>query len=357
MHEYVLNLHLHTKYSKGHAHHSEIVEVACAAGLDAIIITDSNVLVNGPAGYWSVPGEDGDRSVLVIIGEEVYDQAILPQKNHLLIIGTDKEFSTLAYAPQQLIDSVRQSGGLTFLAHPFDREAPKINQDDFSWTAWDVNGFNGMEIWNGFSEFKSRITGRLKAQYYACDPKAILRGPFPETLNKWDELLSAGRRIVAVGGSNVYPRRFAIGPFEWTNFPYEFHFEGINTHILTPDPLKGDAITDQELILDALRRGNTFVGYDLLASTRGFRFNVHSLDGISCMGDEVLLDKGVTLQIRLPQPEETYLIKDGKLIKRLTNRKTYSYNVTEPGVFRVEAFKNFRGRRRGWIYSNPIYIR
>jgi hypothetical protein len=27
------------------------------------------------------------------------------------------------------------------------------------------------------------------------------------------------------------------------------------------------------------------------------------------------------------------------------------------GVYRAELYRTFQGRRRGWIYSNPIYVR
>ena len=30
---------------------------------------------------------------------------------------------------------------------------------------------------------------------------------------------------------------------------------------------------------------------------------------------------------------------------------------TEPGVYRVEAYRDAHGRERTWILSNPIYLR
>jgi len=35
----------------------------------------------------------------------------------------------------------------------------------------------------------------------------------------------------------------------------------------------------------------------------------------------------------------------------------YSLPAGYGGVFRVEAAIPFKGRPRGWIYSNPIYVR
>ena len=49
--------------------------------------------------------------------------------------------------------------------------------------------------------------------------------------------------------------------------------------------------------------------------------------------------------------------KDGKPVKTWRMRENCTYITSEPGVYRVEAYIHFRGRRRGWIFSNPIYIR
>ena len=32
-------------------------------------------------------------------------------------------------------------------------------------------------------------------------------------------------------------------------------------------------------------------------------------------------------------------------------------SATEPGVYRVEAWKSYLGIKRGWVFSNPIYVR
>jgi DNA polymerase III alpha subunit len=76
MHEFVINIHMHTRYSDGHGTHAEIARAALRAGLDAVIITDHNVQVDGPQGYF----KEGGNKVLLIIGQEVHDQAREPQK-------------------------------------------------------------------------------------------------------------------------------------------------------------------------------------------------------------------------------------------------------------------------------------
>lgn len=357
MHEYIINLHMHTRYSDGSGSHRDIIKAAQKAGIDAVVVTDHNVWVDGLEGYHSyAPGED-EKPVLMLVGEEVHDQARHPQKNHLLIIGAGRELATFAHEPGLLIKNAKESGGLTFLAHPLDSSAPAFGEDDLSWVDWQVSGYNGIELWNGMSEFKSLLKSKLHGLYYAFSPKQVATGPFPETLEKWDELLATGRKFVAVGGSDAHAMHARMGALKRVLFPYEFHFRSINTHIHTREPFGGDADNDSRLIIDALRNGHAFIGYDLPASTRGFRFTAHYADGVAWMGDEVSAEKGVTLQIRLPQANEMRLIKDGEALKSMTKRDTYSYHAKDPGVYRVEAYIQYKGKRRGWIFSNPIYVR
>jgi len=353
MHEAIINLHMHTPYSDGHYSHPEIAQAALHTGLDAAIVTDHNVYVNGPEGVYK---NDNQRSLL-LIGEEIHDQARIPQKNHLLVFFANRELAHLAYDTQRLLDAVNQAGGIAYLAHPTDPAAPAFNEPDISWVSWDVRGFTGIELWNGMSEFKSLLKSKLHAIYYAYNPRRVARGPFPETLRKWDELLTQGRRVAAIGGSDAHALPARLGPLRRKLFPYEFHFRAINTHLYLRSPLVGDLAADRQLIQEALGRGRAFVGYDLPAPTRGFRFTAQGKDETGWMGDEISGKQGVTFQIRLPRANECRLIKDGKIIKTWQQRETCTFITSEPGAYRVEVYIRYLGRQRGWIFSNPIYIR
>lgn len=353
MHELLINLHMHTTYSDGHATHQEIAEAALRAGLDAVIVTDHNVWVNGPQGYYG----EGERKVLLLVGEEIHDQAREPQKNHLLVFGAERELATLAHDTQRLLNEARKAGGLTFVAHPSDPAAPAVGEGDISWVDWDVNHLTGLELWNSMSEFKSRLRSKLHAIYFAFNPERIAQGPFPEVLAKWDELLLQGRKLVAIGGSDAHALPGSLGPIRRTLFPYEFHFQAINTHLVPEKPLSGDPDGDRKLVLDTLKRGRCFVGYDLPASTRGFRFTAQGKDEKATMGEEISARYGVTLQVRLPRATECRLIKDGQVLKSWERRETCTHITTEEGIYRVEAYLEFEGERRGWIFSNPIYIK
>ena len=353
MHEIVVNLHMHTPYSDGTGTHAEIAAAALKAGLDAVIVTDHNVWVNGAMDYH----KNGERRVLLLVGEEIHDQTRSPQKNHLLVFGANRELAPLANEPQRLLDGVRNAGGLAFIAHPVDPAAPAFRETDISWVDWEVQDFTGIELWNAMSEFKSLLKSKLHAIYYAYNPKQVARGPFRETLRIWDELLNGGRPVVAIGGSDAHALRAGLGPLRRTLFPYEFHFAAVNTHLLIPEPLSGDVGEDRRLILEALRHGHAFIGYDLPAPTRGFRFTAHGKDGIVGVGDSVQVEEGITFQIHLPRRAECSLLKDGTVIKTWRKREICTFITAEPGVYRVECYIRYLGRRRGWIFSNPIYAR
>lgn len=353
MHEVVVNLHMHTRYSDGSGLHKDIAAAALKAGVDAVIVTDHNILVQGFEGYY----KDRNKKVLMLLGEEVHDQARDPQKNHLLVFGANRELATFADNPQNLIDQVHEAGGICFLAHPDDPEAKAFNETDISWVDWSVQNYTGIELWNALSELKTVVPTKLHGAFYAYFPSFVAHRPIPNTLAKWDELLSTGQKVVAIGGSDAHALHMHLGPLHRVIFPYEFHFRGVNTHALLPEPLTGEVNTDRSLIYKAFATGHCFVGYDLPAPTKGFRFSAQGKESSAIMGDELSAKNGVTLQAKLPFDAEICLVKDGQVVQTWMNQPACTYITTEPGAYRIEAYRRYLGRKRGWIYSNPIYVR
>lgn len=344
---------MHTRYSDGSGSHRDIVNAAFKAGVDAVIVTDHNVLVQGFEGYY----REKNRRLLMLIGEEIHDRSRDPQKNHLLVFAANRELATFANEPQLLIDHAREAGGLAFLAHPDDPAAPAFKETDISWVDWSVRNYTGIELWNALSELKTVIPTKLHGLFYAFFPHLMAHGPIPATLARWDDLLNEGGRVVAIGGSDAHALRLHLGPVSCTVYPYEFHFRGVNTHVLTAEPLSGEVNADKRLIYEALAAGRCFVGYDLPAPTRRFRFTAQGREKTVTMGEEIPAQGGVTLQAGLPHLAEIRLIKDGVILKTWKNQQACAHITTEAGVYRIEAYRNYLGAKRGWIFSNPIYVR
>jgi len=138
-------------------------------------------------------------------------------------------------------------------------------------------------------------------------------------------------------------------------FPYVFAFQTVNTHVLSAEPLVGMLTHDRKLVFAALREGHCWVGYDLLGRTAGFRFRGHNDSDNAIMGDKLVLSRHTELNAFVPLRARVRLLRDGQTIATATGRDL-QFQVTEPGVYRVEAHRWSWGRWRGWIFSNPIYV-
>lgn len=353
MHEYIGNLHLHSTYSDGHGTYPDLARAAIEAGLDFLVVTDHNVWPDGMDGYRHL----GDGKVLVLAGEEVHDPGQMPQKNHLLAYEAGRELAPLAPDPQRLIDVIRQSGGLSFIAHPNDPPGPVIHEDGLTWDDWEVQGFTGIEIWNYMSEFKGLLTSRLRALWYAYQPLRAASGPDPATLKTWDQLLQQGKRIVGLGGSDAHAIQARLGPLKRVIYPYPLMFKTVNTHVLLDKPFVGNVQQDRQRLFEVIRIGRCFVGYDLPHPTRGFRFSAQADNARAVMGDEISPRLSDTLQIRAPRRCRLKLIYNGEVLRQWTDTETAVLTVNDPGAYRAEAHLYFKGRERAWIFSNPIYVR
>jgi hypothetical protein len=349
--EIVLNLHMHTRYSDGSGSHLELARAALRRGVDAILVTDHNIRIGGMQRYY----QEGDRRVLILIGEEVHDRTRVPQKNHLLVFGAGRELAAFGEDLDSLFRAVKMSGGISFLAHPVDPAAAAFHEPDISWEAWSGHDFTGLELWNGFSELKAHIPSRWHGVFYAFFPALMANGPLPATMHMWDSLLARGP-TVALGGSDAHALKLRLGPLRRTVYPYDYHFRAVNTHVLLDDPLTGDAESDAATIYAMLAAGRCFIGYDLPRSTRGFRFAAHGAGAETTMGGQIRLQGSATMQAWAPDNCELHLLRDGRPLKTLRHGQALAHLILERGVYRLEAHRQFGGRRRAWIISNPIHV-
>jgi len=350
--EFVVNLHIHSSYSDGTWSHQKIAEAGINSGVDGIIITDHNILVHNLDGYYHKNG----KKILVMVGEEIHNKNLEPQKNHLITFGQNKELCEYADNTQLLINQVKKNGGLSFLAHPFEKNLPQVNEPEITWDNWNVEGFNGIEIWNHLSELKNESRSWPHLIFNILFPYGYARGPHPMSLKKWDELLMAGKKIIAVGGSDAHRLVMKKGLLEREIFPYAFHFNAINNHLLVRQPLSGDYPNDRKIIVDAFKSGNSYVGYDLPASTKGFRFYAQGKQATAIMGEEIELNPSITFQIRVPEAAECRLIHNGNVLEIWKNQEICTYITKSTGIYRVECYIQYFGKKRGWIFSNPIFV-
>lgn len=354
MPQIVGNLHLHTVASDGTGTHNEVASAATKAGLDFIVYTDHNIWVDGVEGWYQ--DQANGRQLLCLMGQEVNDQNLEPELNHMLCHFVKRDLNGVASDPQQLIDTATQSGGLTFLAHPLERPGIRAASKTYPWISWDIDGYNGIELWNAMTDVKWQLRTLFRAVVGAYLPNWVLSAPFPEVLAKWDELLAAGQQVVAIGGSDAHAMSFSLGPLTRMVYPYEFLFKAVNTHLILPDQLATDTTTAQQQIYDALCAGHCFVGNSQVVSPRGFEFWGVSGSQKAIMGDILTLDEMVELHISSPYPAHLRLLKDGRCLLENFGREL-KWQSDQSGVYRVEAYRRYWGQLRGWVFTNPIYVR
>jgi hypothetical protein len=352
--EIVGNFHLHTDRSDGTGTHRQVAEAAAQAGLDVLMFTDHNVWVEGQEGWYTHP-ETG-KEVLLLMGEEVHDPERRPKADHYLCLGVGRDVSEYGPQPQAVVDAVKRHGGAGFIAHPVDPAAALFDEPELPWVDWEVTGFTGIELWNYMSELKEYLSSWPAALFAVFFPGACMAGPFPEALTLWDSLMSNGQKVVAIGGADAHAHIYGLGPLKRTVFPYEYLFRAVNTHLLLDAPLARDVTTAKAQVLDALRAGHAFVAYDLAGAGRGFRFTATGGQATVSMGDEIGLSDRLALRVSSPLPAELHLLLDGREVARARGQEL-SYPASQPGVYRVEATRRYRFKRRGWIFSNPIYVR
>lgn len=355
--ELVGNMHLHTTASDGSGSHDEVAAAAVRAGLDFIIYTDHNVAVKGVEGWYR--DRDTGRDLLRLMGQEVNDEAEAPEHSHLLCYFVDDELQTVAPDPQRLIDTVTRRGGLCFLAHPLEQPGYNGHRGDtgyYPWRHWEVSGYTGIELWNAMTDIKRQFRTVPRALLGAYLPPWSIIAPFPETLARWDALLASGRKVVAIGNSDAHAMRFTLYKvLRRTVFPYDHLFRAVNTHLLVDRPLDRDIGRARAQLYQALAGGHCFVGYDLIGSTRGFNFTAACGDRQVIMGETLLLKNEATLRVTSPLPAKLRLLKDGRPVAE-SHASELTWSVTEPGIYRVEAYRRYWGWQRGWVFANPIYV-
>jgi hypothetical protein len=140
-------------------------------------------------------------------------------------------------------------------------------------------------------------------------------------------------------------------------YPYRYHFSTINNHVLINESLTGDVDNDASLIYWALKNGASFISNDLIASSRGFTFTAENEDKKVSIGGELEISAGATVRVDLPAKASLRVIRNGTPILQLEECDHVVSTIDAPGTYRVECYRHFLGKRRGWIFSNPIYIR
>ena len=131
--------------------------------------------------------------------------------------------------------------------------------------------------------------------------------------------------------------------------PYARLARHVGTHVLARE-------LTEAAILDALRAGRAFVGFDLLADSTGFQWFAESGGERALMGEALTYASEARLVARSPLPCRFTVVKDGAMVWQREGR-SLEWGPPGPGKYRVEAEVWIRGEWTPWVYANPIWLR
>jgi hypothetical protein len=343
-------IHLHSLYSDGTGTVAEIARAGHANQLDYVLLTDHDTLAARDRGE---EGWHGD--VLVLVGEEVSPR----RENHYLAIGLERPIDHRGLTPQEIVDRVNDAGGFGFLSHPFSKGSERFRRggQGMPWRDLDAERYTGLELWSFVTDSAERVNSILELLSFIAAPGRFIDHPPARNLELWDSLC-ARRRCVAIGGVDAHQIGVRIAgrvPLRLMSYRRSFRF--LRTHLLVERSLTGSLETDREAIYSALEAGRAYIAIDAVAPARGFRFWAEGADGSSLtMGDEAPA-RACTLHALCPRPARLRLLRDGREVAGGRGVESIEHTTEEPGVYRVEAYLDARGRERTWILSNPIYLR
>ncbi|MDZ4859443.1 MAG: hypothetical protein SGI88_10730 [Candidatus Hydrogenedentes bacterium] len=377
--------HSHSELSHdSEVKHPDILRAAKIADINFICMTDH--ATDGGVADYSKGWRDLHDGVLFIRGFELghgYMPWGLPDDT---ILSKDTDPATLA-------EEIAAKGGVLFFAHSEEERD------------WELPQLNGMEIYNIHTDVKDEgyengMAGVLRNMggdflfslgKYPDQTMRLLFDRQMDILKHWDEL-NMERKVVGITASDAHQNfgfrgsytddgnlrfrdtspdegdiielnwftrsllRLFFGPLESGRQlfrvdldRYERSLRFSNTHILARE-------LTEPAVIDALRSGRVFVGFDMLADARGFTFLAEANGAKAVMGEEIPMQTGLTLRAESPVPCRFTLVHNG-VYGETRESRNFDAAVTEPGIYRIEAELFIVNEWVPWVYTNHIRVK
>ena len=229
---------------------------------------------------------------------------------------------------------------------------------------WNTPGLDGVEVYNVFTNarrinpivaffdvlWSKRSYPDLIFALYLARPDAALQ--------KWDHALTRTKLTVTAGNDAHANIGVSLNDSAGKTLlgiqldPYEVSFRLVRLHVL----LDQNKALDATSLLDAVRTGHCFIGFDFLGDTDGFSFEAENAGGRKIQGDEIQLTSDTRLRVRSPIPARIVIFKDGTIFSDNIGSSDKDVTITERGVYRVEVYQPQLWNQL-WILSNPIYVK
>jgi len=338
--EYQGCIHIHTTYSDGTKSLEEAAQIASDVGLDYILVSDHMTLESRHAGKEGFYGK-----TLATIGYEHNDTDDI---NHYLLFET-KDVLPANLTPQEYVTEGKRQGALGIIAHPDEIRPRDGKYPSYPWTAWDADGFDGIEIWNQMSEWMEKLTpyNRLKMLF---SPRKFMKAPTDRILMKWDEF-NKEKKVAGLGAIDVHGYPYRLGPLRITIFPYKVQYRSLRTHLILTEELSRDLEAAKKQLFDAIRDCRLFVSNFRWGDASGFIFTAARGSEKVIAGGKIDDFNDTVITVRTPASARIKLIGNSRTLLEI-NGDSLEYKPQKNGLYRVEVLKN----GKGWIYSNHIRI-
>lgn len=297
--------------------------------------------------------------ILFINGNEVSSN----NSDRLLLLPGDETLNLEAATPaktitQDTFSNARPRRSLALVAYPQD------------FKSWNAGGYDGVEVYNVFTnarQIKPLVMFFDGLWSFHSYPDLLFANFYrrpAENLKRWDEAIATtGRKLVAIAGNDAHAN-VGVSLIDSSGKtllglqldPYERSFHLVRVHVLIPK----DQPLSSETLLEGLREGHCFIGFDLFGDTTGFGFSASNGIENKIQGDEIGLQREVRLTANSPVTSRIVFLKDGKLIQDESGIRQKEFVVSEKGAYRVEVYLPQLAAPVGdqpWIISNPIYVR
>ena len=229
---------------------------------------------------------------------------------------------------------------------------------------WDTPGLDGVEVYNVFTNarrvntvvaffdvlWSQRSYPDLMFAFYLARPD--------EGLKKWDQALTRAR-LTGVAGNDAHANiGVSLKDSSGKTLlgiqldPYETSFRLVRLHAL----IEANKPLDATTLLDAVRAGHCFIGFDFLGDSSGFSFTAENAGERKIQGDEISLKPETRLRVQSPVACRIVIFKDGAVLVDESGISGKELAITERGVYRAEIYVPQLGTQP-WIISNPIYVR
>ena len=369
--EYKGIIHAHTNLG-GHSTGSfdELIAAANANDLDFVLMTEhySDTFDTAAKTLNGVYGK-----TLFIGGNEIDTS---DGDRFLLIPGGGEATKTRMSGTTAFLDAAHTSNQLALVTYP----------EKFK--SWDSQ-FDGIEVFSLHTAAKQMswlaALGDLIWSYPSYPELTFVKSfQRPDTnLAKFDET-AAQRKISLFAGTDAHSdlglHLFGTdGGQKLINIkidPYETIFRIVRIHVLME---KGTEF-NREALIEAIRAGHYFIGFDAVGDTTGFSFRV-----AGCEPDTVRMMKTqdtcrtaesepARFGIDLPLPARVEIYRNGDIIvpddlvayrygewmRNPSEGTAIGFDSKGVGVYRVEVYRDDLGPpfdKLPWIISNPIYVR